>query len=99
MDELEYERRLSRVEDRSKSNTYRLGEMEKRQENLSDLVRSVAAIAQKQTDMDADMQEIKADVKRITDRPVRRWEAVAEKALLTLVAALVGWLLVRLGVA
>ena len=99
MDELEYERRLSRVEDRSKSNTYRLGEMEKRQENLSELVRSVAAIAQKQTDMDADMQEIKADVKRITDRPVRRWEAVAEKALLTLVAALVGWLLVRLGVA
>ena len=99
MDELEYERRLSRVEDRSKSNTYRLGEMEKRQENLSELVRSVAAIAQKQTDMDADMQEIKADVKRITDRPVRRWEAVAEKATLTLVAALVGWLLVRLGVA
>ncbi len=98
MDELEYERRLSRVEDRSKSNTYRLGEMEKRQENLSELVRSVAAIAQKQTDMDADMQEIKADVKRITDRPARRWETVVEKALLTLVAALVGWMLVRLGI-
>ncbi len=98
MDELEYERRLSRVEDRSKSNTYRLGELEKRQENLSELVRSVAAIAQKQTDMDADMQEIKADVKRITDRPARRWETVVEKALLTLVAALVGWILVRLGI-
>lgn len=99
MDELEVERRLSRVEDRSKSNTYRLGELEKRQENLSELVRSVAAIAQKQTDMDADMQEIKADVKRITDRPARRAESVVEKALLTVVAALVGWILVRLGIA
>ena len=99
MNEMETERRLSRVEDRAKSNTYRLDKVEQAQENLTELVKSVSAIAQKQTDMDADMKEIKADVKRITDRPVRRWEAVAEKALLTLVAALVGWLLVRLGVA
>ena len=98
MDALEYERRLSRVEDRSKSNTYRLGELEKRQENLSELVRSVAAIAQKQTDMDADMQEIKADVKRITNRPARRMDSIVEKAVLSAVAALMGWLLVRLGV-
>ena len=72
--------------------------MEKRQEDITELVRSISAIAQKQTDMDADMKEIKADVKSISQKPARRWEAVVEKALLTVVAALVGWMLYRLGI-
>ena len=98
MTELEWERRLSRVEDRTKSNTHRLGEVEKRQEDITELVRSVAAIAQRQTDMDADMKEIKADVKALTGKPGRRWESAAEKALLTAVACLVSWMLLRLGI-
>ena len=65
---------------------------------MTELVRSVAAIAQKQTDMDADMKEIKADVKALNGRPARRWENVVEKALLTAVAALVSWCLVRFGI-
>lgn len=98
MTELQVERRLSRVEDRSKSNTHRLDEVEKRQEDITELVRSVSAIAQKQTDLDADMKEIKADIKSISQKPARRWETVVEKALLTAVAALVGWLMFRLGI-
>ena len=98
MDELEIERRLSRVEDRAKSNTHRVKEMEQKQADMTKLVESVAAIAQKQTDMDADMQEIKADVKSITARPGRRWESVVDKILLSAVAALVGWVLLRLGI-
>ncbi len=98
MNELEWERRLSRVEDRTKSNTHRLDEVEKRQEDITELVRSVSAIAQKQTDMDADMKEIKADVKVLTAKPARRWESIVEKALLTAVAGLVSWVLLRLGV-
>lgn len=98
MDELEIERRLSRVEDRAKSNTHRVKEMEQKQADMTKLVESVAAIAQKQTDMDADMQEIKADVKSITARPGRRWESIVDKILLSMVAALVGWVLLRLGI-
>ena len=98
MDELEIERRLRRVEDRAKSNTHRVKEMEQKQADMTKLVESVAAIAQKQTDMDADMQEIKADVKSITARPGRRWESVVDKILLSAVAALVGWVLLRLGI-
>ena len=95
--DLTVEHRLSCVEDRAKSNMHRLEEVEKRQEDITDLVRSVAAIAQKQTDMDADMKEIKADVKSISGKSAKRWESVVEKALLAAVAALVGWLMVRLG--
>lgn len=98
MTELEWERRLSRVEDRAKSNMHRLDEVEKKQEDITELMRSVAAIAQKQTDMDADMKEIKVDVKALSGRAGRRWETITEKVLLTITAALVGWVLLRLGI-
>lgn len=98
MDELEYERRLSHVEDRAKSNTRRLDKMEKVQETLTDLVQSVATIAQKQVDMDTDMKEVKADVKTIAGKPAKRWEGIVEKVLLTVVAALVSWCMFKMGI-
>ena len=97
MTEREIEHRLSLAENGVAANSRRLDEVERKQEDITELVRSVSAIAQKQTDMDADMKEIKADVKAIGARPAKRWESVVEKALLTVVAALVGWCLVRLG--
>ena len=98
MDELSIERRLTSVEDRSKSNQHRLDKVEEAQENITALVKSVAAIAQKQTDMDSDMKEIKADVKTLTAKPGKRWDGIVEKALLTVTAAVVGWLLWRWGI-
>lgn len=98
MDTIEVERRLSRVEDRARSNQHRLNKVEKAQEDIGELVRSVATIAQKQADMDGDIKEIKADVKQQAEKPGRRWESVVEKALLTAVAALVGWCLLKLGI-
>ena len=98
MEELEIERRLSHVEDRSKSNTHRLDEVERRQEDMTELVQSVATIAQKQTDMDADVREIKTDVKSLAAKPGKRWEGIVDKALLAVVAALVGYILFKLGI-
>jgi len=97
MDELEYERRMSRVEDRARSNQHRLDKVERAQENITALVESVASIAQRQEDMDGDMKEIKTDVKTLASKPGQRWESVVEKVLLSVVAALVGWCMVRLG--
>ena len=54
-------------------------------------MKSVSAIAQKQTDMDADMKEIKADVKALNGRPARRWENVVEKARLAVELAGTGF--------
>lgn len=99
MNELELERRLSHVEDRAKSNTHRLTEVERRQEDMTELIQSVAVIAQKQTDMDEDLQEIKTDVKQLTAKPGKRWETIVEKALLAAVAGVVGYILFRLGLA
>ena len=99
VNELEIERRLSHVEDRAKSNTHRLEEVERRQEDMTELIQSVAVIAQKQTDMDKDLQEIKTVVKQLNAKPGKRWDTIVEKALLAVVAGVVGYILLKLGLA
>lgn len=97
MNELEWERRLCVVEDRSKSNSHRLKTVEQKQEDMTQLVTSVAAIAQKQQDMDGDVQEIKAEVKAINQKPAKRWESVVEKAILAAVSILVAYVAIKIG--
>lgn len=97
MNEVELERRLCAVEDRSKSNSHRIKAVEGRQEDMTQLVTSVAAIAQKQMDMDEDVQEIKAEVKAINLKPAKRWDGIVEKAILAAVGVLVVYVAMKLG--
>ena len=99
MNDVELERRLCVVEDRSKSNSHRLKTVEERQEDMTQLVTSVAAIAQKQLDMDEDVKEIKTEVKAINLKPAKRWEGIVEKAILAAVSVLVAYMAVKLGLA
>ena len=64
---------------------------------MTKLVQSVAAMAQKQVDMDADLKEIKADVKNINLKPAKRWDAIVNKALLAAMGILIAYVAVRLG--
>lgn len=93
MDEVKVEHRLSAVEERAKSNSHRLDDLEKKQDEMSDLVQSVATIAQKQVDMDSDVREIKQDVKGLLEVPRKRWNAVIEWIIKGSVGALVGALI------
>lgn len=95
---VDYEHRLTKVEDLAQGNKRRIEKMEKAQEDITALMESMASIAQKQKDMDGDMKEIKADIKTLTGKPAKRWESVVEKALLTAVAALVSWCLLKMGI-
>ncbi len=98
MDELTLEHRLSAVEDRSKSNSHRITDVEKRQGELGELVTSISLIAQRQDSMERDVCEMKEDVKTLIRKPGRRFDGIVDKCLLVLVAALVGYVLVRLGI-
>lgn len=93
MDEVKLEHRLSDVESRSKSNTHRLDEVEKKQGEMTELVQSVATIAQKQVDMDGDVQEIKKDVKGLLAAPGKRWGVVVDGIVKSGAGAIVGALL------
>lgn len=90
MNEVELEHRLSIVEDRAKSNTRRLDGFEKKQSEMSDLVKSVATIAQKQVDMEGDVREVKSDIKSLLAVPAERWKTVVTAIITAVVGALAG---------
>ena len=95
--DLEHEKRLTEVEQRSKSNTHRLEELEKRQDNLDELVGTVKVLAVREESVENDVKEIKNDVKMLTQKPAQRWENVLSESIKLLVAAFIGLLLAKVG--
>ncbi len=95
--DMEHERRLTEVEQRSKSNVHRLDEMEKRQSEQEELVSAVAVLAHRQETVESDVKEIKTDVKKIASKPGQRWEAIADKVIWAVLAAFVSFMLARVG--
>lgn len=91
--------RMQHIEDRSKSNSHRLDEVETQLANNSNMLASIARLDQKQSDMDKDIKEIKSDVKSIAGKSGKRWESIVDKALLGIVAALVAYALSQIGLA
>lgn len=89
--------KLAEVDQRSRSNTHRLEQVEKKLEDNEQLLTNVALIAQKQNTLESDVQEIKTDVKMLTAKPGKRWESVVEKVILTIVAAGLAYLIAYLG--
>lgn len=61
--------------------------------NLDELVASVAVFAKEQEHIQADVKEIKADVKALTDKPGKRWDGLVDKALWLVAGAVLAWLL------
>ncbi len=94
---IDYEHRLTVVEDRAKSNTHRLDEMEKRQDDLDDLVSTVKVLAVREENVETDVKEIKKDVKTLTNKPAQKWDKLVETILVVIVSAVVGFLLAKLG--
>lgn len=95
--DMEHERRLTEVESRSKSNTKRLDDIEKRQDNLDDIVGTVKVLSEREKRVEDDVKEIKTDVKSIKDKPAQRWDSLVTQIISILVAALVGFLLAKFG--
>lgn len=95
--DMEHERRLTEVEERSKSNSHRLDDMEKRQNNLDELVSTVKVLAYREEKVESDVEEIKNDVKILTGKSGKRWDGLIDKIILTVAAAFVGYVLVKIG--
>lgn len=95
--QLSVEHRLTEVEERSKSNTHRLDEMEKRQDNLDDLVSTVKVLAVREEAVENDVKEIKADVKSLTSKPAERWDSLVDKIIWAVAGAVVAFILAKIG--
>lgn len=88
---------IIRIDDRSKNNSHRLDELEKRQDNLDNLVSSVQVLAAKQDVIETDVKEIRSDVKHLSGKPGRRWDAIVDKLVWAVLAAFVAYMLAQLG--
>lgn len=95
--EISIEHRLTEVEERSKSNTHRLEDLEKRQDNLDDLVSTVKVLAVREEAVENDVKEIKSDVKSLTSKPAKKWDNLINQIITIVVAAVAGFILAKFG--
>lgn len=95
--DFEHEERLTKVEERTKSNTHRIDDLEKRQDNLDDLVSTVKVLAVREENVESDVKEIKSDVKSLTSKPGQRWDGLVNKIIMTIAAAVLAFILAKIG--
>ena len=96
--EVKIEHRLTELESRSKSNTHRVDDVEKRQDKLDDLVGTVRLLADREKRVEDDVGEIKSDVKSLKQKPGQRWDSLMDKIIWAVAAAVIGFVLARLGI-
>ena len=77
-------------EQRSKSNTKRLDELAHQQEEMSKIINLMYGIQEAIKNMKEDICETKADVKKLTEQPGKKWAKVVETIIVVAVSALIG---------
>ena len=96
--------KMAEVEHRAVSNTRRIDKLEQQTEAIQSLATSVEVMVKEQSHQTEAIERIEKNVEKLDNKvevleqkPAKRWEALAEKALLTLAAALIGYVLAQLG--
>ncbi len=87
---------LNDVENRAKSNSHRIDQIQKKQDALDQLA-SVMAGQQKDIEhINRDVKEIKGDVKSLMDLPGKRWNEIVSAVVVAIAGALAGGVLTLL---
>ena len=94
---MEFEHRLTEVEERSKSNKHRLDDVEKRQDKFDELVSAVNVLAVREQTVETTVNEIKADVKILTQKPADMWDKAMSTIVTVIISAVVGYILANIG--
>ena len=103
-EKIDFEHRLTEVEQRGKGNSRRIDALEKQTEAVQRLATSVEVMVKEQGHqteaierIESNVQKLDGKVEVLEHKPAKRWESVVEKAILTVVGALVGYILVKVG--
>lgn len=96
--EVEFAQHLAEIDARSKSNTKRLDRLEELTETVHELATTMKLLADKQERTAETVERLDTKLSAIEQEPAKRWKAVVEKVLMTVVAALVGFVMARLGI-
>ena len=95
--ELNFEHRLTTVEDRAKSNQRRIEKLECSTEALNRLAASMEVMAEKQARVADAVDELDGKVTALEAKPAKRWDELVSKLFLVAVTAAATWFFSRLG--
>ena len=98
MDDDGIQAKIVEIDQRSKSNTHRINDLEDDNRALHTLATSVEVLATKQDTIESTVQEIKTDVKELKSVPGSKWEALVKAVVTAIVGALVGFALAHAGI-
>lgn len=97
MEDAEISGRLAAVEQRCKSNSHRLDDLERQTEAVNTLATSVAVMAERVKITGDKVDGLCTDVQELKAEPGKRWKFVVEKAIYIAVSAIMGYILARVG--
>ena len=95
--DLEHERRLTEVEERSKSNSHRLDRVEASTEAINRLATSMEVMAERQEQVVETVGKLDTKVTLLEEKPAKRWDGLVDKIVWAIAAALIGFVLAQLG--
>jgi hypothetical protein len=95
--QINWEHRLTAVEDRSASNTKRLDKVEASTEAINKMAISIEKMVMKQETMNGSINKLTTDVEALKAEPAKRWKFVVEKAIYFVIAAIMGFFLAKFG--
>lgn len=89
--------KLIEVDQRGKSNTHRIDKLEQSTDALNELTIAVKEMVLKQNYVADTVDKLDKKVEALEQKPAKRWDGLVDKILLTIVAAVVGFVLARMG--
>jgi len=95
--DLEHERRLTQVEQRSKSNTHRLERLEATTEAINRLTASMEVMVSKQEQVVQTVDKLDGKVTALEKKPVKRVDGLVDKIIWAICAAVMTFILAKIG--
>lgn len=89
--------KLQETTDRSVRNEGRIKKLEGEHETLQQLATSVAVMAEQMKTMNSNVNSLACKVEHLEEKPGKRWDAIVEKLIWALVAAVVAYVLGGMG--
>lgn len=89
--------KLTEVEERSKGNSRRIESLEKKVDDLADVVGVLQAMKKDLEYLTDTVKETKDDVKSLKEKPAKRWDSLVEKIIWGVVGAVLTFILAKGG--
>lgn len=89
--------KLQETTDRSIRNEGRIKKLEEESGVIHQLATSVAVMAEQMKNMNANVTTLTSEVEELKEKPGRRWDSMVDKAVWAVLAAIIAFMLGRMG--